>query len=261
MGEFKKQQADRFLKEQAQRVGDMQKQMSAANAAVETARNKNLAEGQKTRTSLSEMTAAMKLEKEAWSKKGRALVEDAKLVQATRVQERQLSHRGKKQAFAAKAKTERAAHQRQLEAQNKELSEHKRAQAERVRAEAGNDAIGQSRSLVFAENVSAAKSVRDFGSQAQRSAEEQRKKYQARVAQQKKDVEEMKSGAKDARSGIEANKKAQADAMRSRRAAERERKKVLQEEIFQKNRAIHEEVLAAKRFVGEADTGVKAAAA
>jgi len=48
MGEFKKQQADRFLKEQAQRVGDMQKQMSAANAAVETARNKNLAEGQKT---------------------------------------------------------------------------------------------------------------------------------------------------------------------------------------------------------------------
>lgn len=30
MGEFKKQQADRFLKEQAQRVGDMQKQMSAA---------------------------------------------------------------------------------------------------------------------------------------------------------------------------------------------------------------------------------------
>ena len=30
VGEFKKQQADRFLKEQAQRVGDMQKQMSAA---------------------------------------------------------------------------------------------------------------------------------------------------------------------------------------------------------------------------------------
>merc|ERR1719298_84868 len=101
------------------------------------------------RLNLLELKQSVHLEKQVHSAKGRELVENAKHVQSAKVLERQLSHRGKRQAMGAKTKQERETLAQRRESNAQADEERKREIAERVRAETQAEVVQKSRNVVL----------------------------------------------------------------------------------------------------------------
>jgi len=145
---FRKEQVERFLVDQHRKVEDSHHQMASASAAVETVRLKNLDAGQQMRLNLLELKQAIHLEKQVHSAKGRELVEHAKHVQSTKVLERQLSARGRRQEAGGATKKERQRLSETREQQQHSEEEKKRAKADRIRAQTAKETIDRSRHII-----------------------------------------------------------------------------------------------------------------
>ena len=140
--------------------------MASASAAVETVRLKNLETGQEMRLNLLELKQSMHLEKQVWSAKGRELVENAKNVQSAKVLERQLSHRGKRQAMGAKTKEERTDLTARRESFRQQQQEMKRQVTEKIKAELDPATISQSKNALLADKAAAGNYIRQVEAQA-----------------------------------------------------------------------------------------------
>jgi len=244
---FRKQQVEKFLGDQHRKVEDSHHQMASASAAVETVRLKNLETGQEMRLNLLELKQSMHLEKQVWSAKGRELVENAKNVQSAKVLERQLSHRGKRQAMGAKTKQEREQLAQKKDELKKDTEEKKRQIAERIKAEMDPSNVGLSKNALLAEKAHIGSYVRELEARAMEKRQKARSAFLAQMADQRREVDAAKSGAKSARAGLASFRRQQADEVREARLAEKERKKALQEEAKRRNKDVHD-ILYAQKF-------------
>ena len=243
---FRKSQVEKFLVDQHRKVEDSHHQMASATAAVESIRLKNLETGQEMRLNLLELKQAMQFEKQVWTQKGRELVESAKHVQAAKVLERQLSHRGKRQAMGAKTKSERQQLEGEREARLAEEERAKRDAAGRIRQETQPDAIGKSRELVSAEKVAVGQRMRQQEAEAVAKRAAARQAFLASMQANKQEVDAIKSGAKSARASLASYRRAQADEQRQAKAAEKERRKREAEAARLRNKAMHDIMYGAK---------------
>jgi len=243
---FRKGQMEKFLKAQHHKVEDSHHQMASASAAVETVRLKNLETGQEMRLNLLELKQSVHLEKQVHSAKGRELVENAKHVQSAKVLERQLSHRGKRQAMGAKTKQEREVLSQRREAYLQAEEERKREIADRVKAETQAGVVHKSRDVVSSEKDRVGSEVREAERLAAEKRARARSRFLQQMAEQRREVDSIKEGAKSARAGLHSYRRQQAEEVRQARLAERERKKVLAEEIKRRNREVHDILYAAK---------------
>jgi hypothetical protein len=244
---FRKTQVEKFLVDQHRKVEDSHHQMASASAAVETVRLKNLETGQEMRLNLLELKQSMHLEKQVWSAKGRELVEHAKNVQSAKVLERQLSHRGKRQAMGAKTKSEREQLTQRRESLKQTAEEKKREIVERIKAEMDPQVASHSKSLLQAEKAHIGNYVRELEAQAVEKRSRARAAFLAQMADQRRDVDAAKSGAKSARAGLASYRRQQADEVRQARQAEKERKKALQEDVKRRNKEVHD-ILYSQKF-------------
>ena len=161
---YRKQQEARFLHDQLQRVDQTKQQLTTASVAVETIKQGNQKIAQEMRMNLRELKGSMQLERSVHALKGRRLVDHARNVQSSRLLERQLSARGKKQSAGARTKEERAmlsAKRVSLKAQEAEM---KRQVTARVKADLAAD-TGQSRDVDLAEKNAAADFIRHIKQQ------------------------------------------------------------------------------------------------
>lgn len=244
---FRKQQVEKFLVDQHRKVEDSHHQMASATAAVENVRLKNLEVGQEMRLNLLELKQSMHLEKQVWSAKGRELVENAKNVQSAKVLERQLSHRGKRQAMGAKTKSERETLTQRRETAKQQAEEKKREVVERIKAELAPEVAGHSKSLLQAEKANIGQYVRELEAQAVEKRNRARSAFLAQMSEQRREVDAAKSGAKSARAGLASYRRQQADEVRQARLAEKERKKAMLEEARRRNKEIHD-ILYSQKF-------------
>jgi len=243
---FRKEQMEKFLKSQHHKVEDSHHQMASASAAVETVRLKNLECGQEMRLNLLELKQSVHLEKQMHSAKGRELVENAKHVQSAKVLERQLSHRGKRQAMGAATKKEREGLSQRREAWAATEEGRKREIAERVKASTQSEVIHRSRDVLAGEKVRQGNDVRDVERIAAEKRDAARTAFVEHMQANKVVVDSSKEGAKSARAGLQSHRRAAADEVRSARQAERERKKALLEAIKKRNRQVHDMLYASK---------------
>lgn len=243
---FRKGQMERFLKKQHQKVEDSHHQMASASASVETVRLKNLETGQEMRLNLLELKQSVHLEKQVHSAKGRELVENAKHVQSAKVLERQLSHRGKKQAVGAKTKSEREQLTARRETNTATEEERKRDIASRVKAETQSEVVGRSKEVVAGEKTQRGNDVRDNERLAVEKRERARQLFLSRFAENRREVDAIKEGAKSARAGLQSHRLQQANEVRSARMEEREKKKKLVEDMKRRNREVHDMIYATK---------------
>ena len=244
--QYKKAQMESFLKQQHTIVEDSHQQMASASAAVETVRLKNLEIGQEMRLNLLELKQSVHLEKQVHSAKGRELVESAKHVQSAKVLEQQLSTRGKRQAMGAATKKEREALTARREANKTEEEERKRAITEQIKSETLSDVVHRSKDVIISEKTKIGNDIRDAERVAAEKRLERRNAFLQQSAEQRREVDSIKEGAKSARAGLQSARKQQADEVRQARVAERERKKALVEEMRRRNREVHDMLYAAK---------------
>ena len=221
--------------------------MASASAAVETVRLKNLETGQEMRLNLLELKQSMHLEKQVWSAKGRELVENAKNVQSAKVLERQLSHRGKRQAMGAKTKEERTDLTARRESFRQQQQEMKRQVTEKIKAELDPATISQSKNALLADKAAAGNYIRQVEAQAVEKRQRARNAFLAQMQNQRRAADEARSGAKSARSNLASYRRAQADEVRLAKQAEKERKKQLLEAAKSRNKDIHD-ILYAQKF-------------
>jgi len=150
---FRKEMLEKFLVEQHRKVEDSHHQMASASAAVETVRIKKLETGQEMRLNLLELKQSIHLEKQVHSAKGRELVEHAKHVQSSKVLERQLEFKGRRQEDGAQTKKERQKLAEAREAATHEEEERKRVMAEKVKQDTAKETIAQSMGIIEQERA------------------------------------------------------------------------------------------------------------
>eukprot|EP00325_Prymnesiales_sp_UTEX-LB-985_P001317 CAMPEP_0174699244 /NCGR_PEP_ID=MMETSP1094-20130205/4578_1 /TAXON_ID=156173 /ORGANISM="Chrysochromulina brevifilum, Strain UTEX LB 985" /LENGTH=398 /DNA_ID=CAMNT_0015896531 /DNA_START=149 /DNA_END=1345 /DNA_ORIENTATION=- len=243
---FRKGQLEKFLLEQHRKVEDSHHQMAAAAASIETVRLKNLETGQEMRLNLLELKQSVHLEKQVWSAKGRELVEHAKHVQSSKVLERQLAERGKRQSLGSETKRERASLDKAREELLAADREKKQAQTARVRSETKKETVGVSSELIRREKERIGQQGR-LQEQANQTARSQsRSNFLSSQHRKAEQVQASKSGAKSARAGLASYRREQAAIVRQARLAEVERKKEREAAAMAQNREVHDLLYASK---------------
>ena len=236
----------KFMVEQHRKVEDTHHQMAAASAAVETVRIKKLETGQEMRLNILQLKQAIHLEKEKHSAKGRELVEHAKNIQSSKVVDRQLSARGRRQEVGGQTKKERQRLTEAREAATHADEERKRQNAERVKQETAKETIAHSTRIIEKERIAIGSAMRSIEEQNAVARTHARERFASQSARSRREVEAARSGAKSAREGLATHRRQEADAIRAAREAEKQRKKELQEEVRARNRQIHDLLYASK---------------
>ena len=173
-------------------------------------------------------------------------MEHAKHVQSTKVLERQLEQRGKRQASGAALKKEREKLANAREAAVAAHEERNRGIAERVKVETNKSTVSRSKDILASEKAETGhkcRQIEEMNIAARQAAKEQ---FLSMSARSKREVDAIKSGAKSARAGLVSARKREADEVRQMRQAEAQRKKDMLAQLSSRNRQVHDLLYASK---------------